>query len=461
METAFAKLVLFVAWVSLSLRSEAKEPDRFPVWRSIIESGVQHLKKQNLFNGGVIAVVESNREELWAFGTVSPESNIKPTADSIFEIGSLTKTFVGIILAELTIEKKLRLTDPVQNFIPELQGTFAGSATLEQLLIHQSGLPKMICRDPDKAECFVPKNLDNPYSGLATEELLLVLKSIPKPSNKAFEYEYSNLGYLLLGQVIARVDQGTFESSLKKRITDPLGMKDTAVQLSRQKAEKFLQGYTVIGSAAKHWDTSEAASAAGGIRSSGRDLLKFLKFSLTPDSSPLGQAILVSQRQAWGWDSKAGENLLRKDGETGGFYAMLTLDQNNKEGFVQLTNNVAGISAQLMDLAKGKPMNSFASKSVSEEILKSIDGEYRSEDSTDKTRFKIGHRESLVWIDDGESPAQLLALNDLEYNVFDGTREPGKIHLTFLSNHGKISGCLLRIHRPKPKKIIEQRFVKL
>lgn len=286
-------------------------------WEENLNQRVQKAIQENKFVDGAFAVISKDYSTIKTFGCAK--------SDTIFEIGSVTKTFTGIIFAGLVLENKLSADDLVQKFIPELKGTFAGSISLSQLALHTSLLPR------------VPEDLtnsQNPYAEYSLKDLVRYLKTV-QPVAKPI---YSNTGFALLGAVEAIAASQSYEELLSTRITKPLRMKDTATFVTVQSSLRFIVGHDETLRSVPHWDF-DVIAPAGAIRSTTDDLLLFAQANLLPDGSPLGEAIRLSQKEGWGWDSKS-INLPfpYKNGGTAGFSSALLIYPASKIAILGVTN---------------------------------------------------------------------------------------------------------------------------
>jgi len=219
--------------------------------------------------GATVGVWEHGHQRIFAYGTARP--------DSIFEIGSITKTFTALALAQLVVQGKARLDEPVRDFLPEdALGPPAGrEITLLDLATHHSGLPR------------TPNNLrsndrHNPFAGYETSDLYAFMKywSTAKPTWASFSY--SNLGFGLLGQALAN-RTGVSYAGLVHGITEPLGMHDTVVQPSPEHLGWLIQGYSAPHTPVGAMDLG-ALAGAGAIRSTAADLLRYLTANLHPET---------------------------------------------------------------------------------------------------------------------------------------------------------------------------------
>lgn len=308
-------------------------------WQEQLDKSVQEKTKDRLFIDGAISVISSE-------GSISKTYG-RTNSKTLFEIGSLTKTFTGILFAKLIVEKKIEASDTVEKFIPELVGTHAGSIRLDELATHTSGLAK------------IPENINvnskNPYSSYSAEKLIRTLKSTTPTTgtSRPFPMEYSNTGFALLGIILSKVENLSYNDLLNKHITGPLGMKSTRINSGKSYIPNFAFGHTVeysefrIGrsfweliSRVPHWTFISGFEATGGIISNIEDMSLFLKAILNFDpNNILGQAIAISQQEFWGWDTPFIQSpSLFKQGATGGFRSDLIVDHSKKFGIVLLTN---------------------------------------------------------------------------------------------------------------------------
>ena len=269
---------------------------------------------------------------------VKPKTSSKPETatfgaaklNTLFEIGSISKSFTGIIFAQMILANSLSETDPVEKYIPELTGTFSGQIKLADLATHTSGLSRM----PSD----IPQTL-NPYSEYSWEKLLAYLKTAKQNSeSKPYKLDYSNTGFALLGKVLEVASKESYSDLLKKRILIPLNMTDTCLQVQPAKLTRFIAGYWSDLTPMPHWDWLVFAPT-GGIRSTTSDMIKYIKANLHIKKSNLGKAMELSQKNNWGWDSE----ILKlpfpfKNGATYGFSSTMFIDHQRQAAAIILTN---------------------------------------------------------------------------------------------------------------------------
>ena len=220
--------------------------------------------------GVTIGVVDHGVRKIFSYGAAKP--------DSVFEIGSITKTFTGLALAQLAQQKKVRLDEPVRALLPKNTVAAPPSGaeiTLLDLSAQRSGLPRL----PDNMK---PADPTNPYVDYDAKALYAFMASHGVAMPAVPEFGYSNLGVGLLGQLLADRAGMTFEALVKKQITDPLGMRDTAIKLTPALAKRFVPGHGAGNQPQGPWDFT-ALAGAGAIRSTAGDMLSFLEAQLHPD----------------------------------------------------------------------------------------------------------------------------------------------------------------------------------
>ncbi len=221
--------------------------------------------------GGVsIAVVDHGVRRYFAYGVAKQ--------DSIYEIGSITKTFTGLILSQMVEQGKVKLDDPVRVLLPPgtVQKPAGPEITLLDLATQHSGLPRM----PDN---FSPADPGNPYVDYHAANMyaFLAKHGVGKPEKT--DFLYSNFGFGLLGQALSVRAEEPYPQLLKDEVLDPLGMHDTAIALSPAQHVRFLPGHTGDHKPAHAWDL-DAFAGAGAIRSTATDMLMYVEANLHPDS---------------------------------------------------------------------------------------------------------------------------------------------------------------------------------
>lgn len=276
------------------------------------------------------------RAMLLDYGSTAKDQGQPVTPDTVYEIGSITKVFTGILLAQAVNSGAVHFDDPLQQFMPTgIQApTYRGQQiTLAELATHHSSLPRDANTD----------SIPDLYAWLDQYQL-----SQPPGS----EYVYSNLGYSLLGDILARLGGTDFGTLEFQQVSQPLGLLDTRESLTSDETSRLAQGYSYDGSPASDFPQSGAMSGAGYLRSTLSDMTRFLVQNMQPDSTPLAADLrLAQQSQAegrnpgtgagLGWDlqplGRPGE-IISKGGATSGFTSYVAFRSDGSFGFVLLSN---------------------------------------------------------------------------------------------------------------------------
>jgi len=223
--------------------------------------------------GVSIGVVEHGVRRVFSYGIARP--------DSIFEIGSTTKTFTGLMLAQMVEQGKVKLDEPVRELLPP--GTAVKpdgvEITLLDLATRRSGLPRF------------PTNIkfdaaENPYADYHAADLYAFLgkNGVAKTRAAGGLAAYSDLGFGLLGQALSNRAGISYPALLEEEIAGPLGLKDTTVSLSPEQQLRFLPGSSGADHRRAHALDFDALAGAGAIRSTAGDMLTYLEANLHPES---------------------------------------------------------------------------------------------------------------------------------------------------------------------------------
>jgi CubicO group peptidase (beta-lactamase class C family) len=342
---AFAALMSFFA---LSNRTEAGPG------KNKIDSMSRVFLSKSSGSCVVIGVVDHDQVSYYAFGKT--EKNGRHNADSLtfFEIGSITKVFTALSIANLANEGRLSYADPVSKYFPDsirFPRYREKKISIETLLQHTSGLAGI----PDNL--LVP-GVDslNPYRAYTVQNLYQYLNKASPERAPAEKYEYSNLGFGIAGQAISNISGKTYQQYLKDNIFIPLSMNASTANSADTFQKIFAAPYSENGDRVKRWDF-DAMAGAGAIRSNLVDMLKFLKFSMNPDINIQNsakslvkgmhdcQTMTIDGRHnlkvglGWHISPLDGDQLIWHNGETGGYRSFLGFTKNHQQGIVVLTNS--------------------------------------------------------------------------------------------------------------------------
>ena len=246
---------------------------------------------QHWATGIVVGLVTPQGTHTIAYGTTTKGGTQKVGADTVYDIGSVTKVFTALALADMAAHREVALDDPVAKYLPK--GTVMPhdgnrEITLADLATHTSGLPLR----PDN---LAPKDPDNKYAEYSEADLYAFLAHYKPPHPIGSAYDYSNPGFGLLGVALARRAGTDYDTLIERRILKPLGMTDTVRSATPGMKDRLAQGYSYDAASldltpAKHWDFGSGVAGAGGYRSTASEMMKFLQaiLGLSPDPARTG-----------------------------------------------------------------------------------------------------------------------------------------------------------------------------
>ncbi len=352
-----------------------------------VDKLVEPLLDSDTIVGCVVGIVDGDKKEVCGYGSMHRGKGDKPNGDTIYEIGSVTKTFTGTLLADMVNRGEVKLDAPLQDFLPKgvkLHLYKDKPILLVDIASQTSGFPRM----PDN---FAPKDPGNPYADYSPERMFEFVGR-HKLERAPGKYEYSNLAMGLLGYVLATKSGKSYEELLVDRIAGPLKMNDTRITLSAEQRKRLAPGYDGELDAAKNWDLN-ALVGAGGIRSTANDLMKLVEASLTDDKTPVVEAIHEAWKPHYGKPGEIGVGLgwhIARDGvtrlhsgETGGYTAAVFIYKPEKIGVVVFcntaTDKTSELAEKIIQSAVGlSPATIAVHKAIklSPEVLKKYEGTY-------------------------------------------------------------------------------------
>jgi D-alanyl-D-alanine-carboxypeptidase/D-alanyl-D-alanine-endopeptidase len=343
-----------LAGIATVLAATAPVPAAPPPDAELRRMLVTRVDVQHQATGIVIGIVAPGGRHVVAYGMRGLDDKRPVTADTVFDIGSITKLFTALLLADLATRGQVALDDPVARYLPDsvhVPERNARRITLVDLVTHTSGLPlrptNLVSNDPD-----------NKYAGYTTDLLYQFLAGFPLPRDPGSEYEYSNVGYGLLGQALSRKLSQGFADAVQARITGPLGMLDTRIVPTRAMQAREAVGYSSELAPAPHWDLGALESAAA-LHSTAHDLMRLLEAQLGYRKTALGRALsamLVTRRPggmapsqfiAMGWNIQVsgGREIAWKNGSVGGYRTFIGFDAKARIGVVALANAQTAVGA--------------------------------------------------------------------------------------------------------------------
>ncbi|MFY0630197.1 MAG: serine hydrolase [Flavobacteriaceae bacterium] len=329
----------------------------------------------------VVALLDGDKVDSFTYGKTALENGTSVNENSVYEIGSISKVFTTILLANEVESGRMKLSDPISKYLPKsvkVPSRNGKEITLKDLATHTSGLPRM----PSN---FAPAKPMNPFADYSVDQLYSFLSNYTLTRDIGSKYEYSNYAMGLLGHILELHTGKSYEELIAERITAPHKMSDTKmVMTTKMKAQLAIGHSGTI--QMPNWDFMTLGSA-GGIKSTLNDMIKFIKANMLKGN----KAMQLSHQTAYkgdkdftiglGWHyMKTGndEKIIWHNGRTGGYTAFTGFIEGTAKAVVVLTNSqesIDDIGLKLLDTSRKiriptKPLE------IENTILESYVGKY-------------------------------------------------------------------------------------
>ena len=333
----------------------------------IIEEIIKNHITSGKSSGISAGLINENGIQTFNYGEIKKESDIEPTPDTVFEIGSMTKTFTALLAVQLQQEGILSLDEHITEFLPELKNSMfdKNNVTLYHLLTHTSGISEF------SLPVFISQMFSIMFTGKShiveyeydAEKFLNYISTLKLKNSPSSTWMYSNLGFGLAGKILERVTGKSYGTLVKNHICDVLDMKNTGINVSESSKNRLATGYSFKNKPSDYWNVP-AIEAAASLRSTTSDMLKFLKASLglsktklspvfeycqnTKVNSKIPQSMKFFTRSVgislssfclgWFVFPQGNVNVLGHDGGTQGFSSFMCMNLQNQSATVILTN---------------------------------------------------------------------------------------------------------------------------
>lgn len=405
-----------VALGALPLRAQGDLPIAAALRERVRHEGV----------GLVAAVINNGQAQFAAAGQRSLSASAAPDADTLFEYGSITKTFTALLLAEMVVRGELQLDGAVDAVLPngmKLRDNAGTPISWADLATHRSGLPRL----PNNMKA--PQGAD-PYD-YGRPDLLAFLSGWQPQRARGAAFEYSNLGFGLLGEALGLRAGRSFEELLRQRVLQPLGLQDMRLNLRAATAPGLEMGHDSQRRPVPNW-RFDAMAGAGALVGSARSLARYAQAALGDFAHPLDEAFKLAmtprygppQAIALGWlvGPLNGQRVFNHDGGTAGYSSSLFIDPARSRASLVLANASVGVNdlalhalepaAPLRDIAAEAQQRTRAAASVDAGAIAALAGVYAL-----NPRFKLTLR-----VRDGKLMAQATGQGEFELFSLDARR---------------------------------------
>jgi len=309
-----------------------------------------------------IGIVYKGERKRFNFGSTDIDRPVPPTARTIYELASLTKSHTGMLLARAVTDRKLALDEDVRRYLPAGfdKLSFDGHPIrIVDLANHTSGLPKNL---PAFAPEPTPDKILAQYSGMTRERFLKAVSGVRLERRPGSRYAYSNTGTQLLGIVLENVYGVPYGELISRVITGPRQMPDTGTAVAPANAGRYAKRYDGHGNPMPELSFWRTIPAAGFLKSTIDDQLRYLEWNLDESDPVVALAHQVTFRHTdekgddiglyWFVNSKDGKRLVRHGGGSFGTTGFELLYPDSGLGIVLLANDADASTEQaLSDMA--------------------------------------------------------------------------------------------------------------
>lgn len=298
---------------------------------------------------GLVSAIVANGDV--AFGTFGASGHPEKILDqdALFDIGSITKVFTGLLLAEMVERGDVGLEDPLVRHLPDTSSVPSQGnreIRLVDLATHTSGLPRL----PPNLTSHESFDPENPYGHFNVDLLLADLAATSLEGRIGETVKYSNFGFELLALALAHAAGTSYRDLLSERILRPLGLKDTEVWTEEHKGTRLVPGHNDMAEPVRFWRTPLPGD--GGLVSTARDLARFVQANLGNEAVALREALTLARESrvaqgaggsnGLGWaiaDEKPGVRYHWHNGGTAGYGSFMAIEVDKGIGVVLLANS--------------------------------------------------------------------------------------------------------------------------
>ena len=308
---------------------------------SLVETGIP---------GAAVSLMRGGEEHGAGFGVTSVENPLAVTPETLFQIGSITKTFTGTVAMALVERGDLDLDVPVRRYLPTLEladKDVAARVTMRHLLTHTAGWVGDYFADHGSGDD-------------ALERMVADLVRLPQLAPLGELWSYNNAGFYLAGRVIEVVTGEVYERVVHELLLEPLTLEQTLFAAEDVMTRRFAVGHHLAEegppTVARPWSIGRAHHAAGGLASSVRDLLRYAQFHLSDGEGIVSRPSLdemqrpaVRAESIFGWvgitwsvDDSTGVRIISHGGGTNGQVSWLAILPDQETALAIVTNHQRG-----------------------------------------------------------------------------------------------------------------------
>jgi CubicO group peptidase (beta-lactamase class C family) len=336
--------------LALALLAAPAAPDTSEERFERVVAAVRQAAREYRVPGAAVGVLFGGRSHTAGLGVTNVDHPLTVTDETLFQIGSISKTFTGTLLMRFVEQGKLDLDAPVRKYIPEFKlkdPQASAGATVKDLLTHMGGFEGDLFHDTGSGDDALARMLPE----LAGLEQIAPLRSV---------WSYNNAGFYAAGRIVELLSGKSYEAALSELLLVPAGLKQTYVLPTDVMTLRFAVGHGGPGSAPpevlRPWPLPRALHAVGGVTSSVRDLLRYARLHLGDGGGVLERQTLETMRRpvlprhgtddqmalTWALSDEGGVRQVSHGGATLGQIAHLVLVPDRGFALAVLTNSGSG-----------------------------------------------------------------------------------------------------------------------
>jgi D-alanyl-D-alanine-carboxypeptidase/D-alanyl-D-alanine-endopeptidase len=340
-------VLLSVALIAMASTDTISQPIQLNKRENKIKELIQErVERHHQEFGLVVGIVSETGRQIIKYGKQCRGGNAVD-GNTLFDLGSVTKVFTSILLADMIRRGEINLEDPIERFLPsdlKVPAWKGMKITLLHLATHTSGLP-------NTPRIKTGEESEPEYVNFTKHTLYNFLSNYTLSRQPGSQFEYSNIGFGLLGHLLSLKTGKSYEQLVEERICRPLGLKDTRRELGPEMLKRLAVGYFLDGQEAKNYQMPPVLAGAGGLRSSANDMLSFLAVNTGLESSPLFKVMHETHRGrfpilkdivkvGFSWIAVQDEDvhIVIHGGDKDGYRAFIGFDPGNKIGVVVFAN---------------------------------------------------------------------------------------------------------------------------
>lgn len=291
-------------------------------------------------------MIKAGKTSNYFYGETQKGNKQLPDESTLFEIGSISKTFTATLLAYLAEKQQVSLDDTITKYLPDslAHNPDLQKITLQQLANHTSGLPRM----PSDFAAVTAADSLNPYALYHQEHLYAYLSKYEASGEPGSTYVYSNLGYAVLGTILSNISGKNYNEMVQEVIAQPLELGNTTEHPDAK--QNFIPVHNQKGETTPHW-TFRAFAAAGALKSTVMDLLRYAKAHFKMPETDLEKALALTRQftffnppdtdigLAWHMVMQGGSLVYQHTGGTYGSSSYIAFSPDKNIAVVVLSNS--------------------------------------------------------------------------------------------------------------------------